>query len=93
MKFFSLAALSLFLGLSMVCASPLEREGGAKITKNEAEHIALKHHEGARVTAAKLQTVEGRKVWSIEIAQGKHQTMVAVDAMSGRILPVKKDPR
>lgn len=93
MKFFSLAALSLLLGLSMVCASPLEREGGAKITKNEAEHIALKHHEGARVTAAKLQTVEGRKVWSIEIAQGKNQTMVAVDAMSGRILPVKKDHR
>ena len=89
MKFFSLAALSLLLGLSMVCASPLEKEGGAKITKNEAEHIALKNHRDARVTAAKLETVEGRIVWSIEIAQGEHRTMIAVDAMTGRILSVK----
>jgi len=93
MKFFSLSALSLLLGLSMVCASPLEKEGGAKITKNEAEHIALKHHKGARVAAAKLETIEGRRVWSIEIAQGRHLTMVAVDAMSGRILSVKKGHR
>jgi peptidase YpeB-like protein len=93
MKFFSVAALSLLLGLSVVCASPLEKEGGAKITKNEAEHIALKNHQGARVTAAKLEKIEGKKVWSIAIAQGKHQTMVAVDAMSGRILPVKKNDR
>jgi len=93
MKFFSLAALSLLLGLSMVCASPLEKEHGTKITKNEAEHIALKHHEGARVMAAKLETVAGRKVWSIEIAQGKDLTLVAVDALTGRILPVKKGNR
>lgn len=93
MKFFSLTALSLLLGLSMVGASPLEKEHGIKITKNEAEHIALKHHEDARVTAAKLETVAGKKVWSIEIAQGKHLTMVEVDAMSGRILPVKKANR
>lgn len=93
MKLFSLTALSLLLGLSMVCASPLEKEGGAKITKNEAEHIALKNQKGARVTAAKLETVAGRKVWSIEIAQGKDLTMVAVDALTGRILPVKKGNR
>lgn len=93
MKFFSLSALSLLLGLSMVCASPLEKEHGTKITKNEAEHIALKHHEGARVTAAKLETIAGRKVWSLEIAQGKHRTMVAVDATSGRILPVEEGHR
>jgi hypothetical protein len=93
MKFFSLAALSLLLGLSMVCASPLQKEGAAKITKNEAEHIALKNHQGARVTAAKLETIEGKKVWSIEIAQGERRTKVAVDAMSGRILPGKKNPR
>jgi uncharacterized membrane protein YkoI len=93
MKFFYLAALSLLLGLSMVCASPLEKEHGTKITKNEAEHIALKDHQGSRVAAAKLETVEGRKVWSIEIAQGEHRTMVAVDAMSGRIVSVKKGSR
>ena len=93
MKFFSLAALSLLLGFSMVCANPREKDRAAKITKNEAEHIALKDHQGARVTAAKLETIDGKKVWSIEIAQGERRSKVAVDAMSGRIVPVKTDHR
>ena len=93
MKFFSLSSLMFLLGLSMVCASPLEKEGGAKITKNEAEHIALKDHHGARVMAAKLETIEGKKVWSIEITQGEHLQTVAVDSMSGRILSVKEARR
>ena len=77
----------------MVWASPLETKDGAKITKNEAEHIALKHHPGARVTAAKLETVQKVKVWSVEIAQGEQRQMVLVDAMSGRIIPPKADHR
>jgi uncharacterized membrane protein YkoI len=93
MKFFSLSALCLLVGLSMIWASPLETKGGAKITKNEAEHIALKHHPGARVTAAKLETVQTVKVWSIEIAQGEQRQMVLVDAMTGRIVPAGPDHR
>ena len=89
MKTISLSALTLLLGLSLVWANPLATEPGTKITKNEAEHIALKDHRGARVAAAKLETVEGRKVWSIEVARGEHRTLVAVDAMTGRILSVK----
>lgn len=77
----------------MVWASPLETKSGAKITKNEAEHIALKQHPGARVTAAKLETVQKVKIWSIEIAQGEQRQMVLVDAMSGRIIPPKTDHR
>lgn len=93
MKFFSLSALCLLVGVSMVWASPLETKSGAKITKNEAEHIALKQHPGARVTAAKLETVQKVKIWSIEIAQGEQRQMVLVDAMSGRIIPPKTDHR
>ncbi len=77
----------------MLYASPLDPEGNAKITKNEAEHIALKGHEHARVTSAKLEAVEGKLVWSIEIAQGSHPTMILVDAMSGRIVSAEKRPR
>ncbi len=93
MKSFSLLAVALFFGVSCLTASPIDPEGPAKITKNEAEHIALKQYEGARVTAAKLKKVEGVLVWSIEIAQmnGKEITRVAVDAKSGRILPGKSD--
>ena len=91
MKIFFLSILSIFLGLSLLAASPQNPKGDAKITKNEAEHIALRQHHGARVTAAKLETVEGKLVWSIEVAQGENRTMVAVDAMTGRIVPPKDD--
>ncbi len=93
MKSFSLAALSLFLGLSLVCANPLAKEPGTKITKNEAEHIALRQHKGARVTSAKLETVEGKKIWVIQIAQGKRQNLVQVNAVSGRVVATEKVSR
>ena len=92
MKMLSLTALSLLLGLSLLSASPLDPKGDAKITKNEAEHIALRHYPRARVTAATLEKVKGKLVWSIEIAKPKSKPVVkvAVDAMSGRIVPEKK---
>ncbi len=93
MKIISLSAFSLFLGLSLVCANPLVKEPGTKITKNEAEHIALRQHKGARVTAAKLETVEGKKIWVIEIAQGKRQATVQVNAVSGRVVASEKVDR
>ena len=87
MKVLCLAALSLLAGLSLVCANPPPASGAAKITKNEAEHIALKFHKDARVTSAKLGENEGRKIWAIEIAQGEHRSIVQVDATSGRVVP------
>ncbi len=93
MKAFSLFVLSLFLGLSLAGASPLEKKFGTKITKNEAEHIALRPHKGARVVGATLETVGGTKVWAIEIAQGKRLTMVKVNATSGRVVAAKRMSR
>jgi len=91
MKPVSLTALSLLLCFSFLSASPLDN-GGAKITKNEAEHIALKNYPGARVTAARLEKGAGGLVWLIEIAPPKSKPAVAVtvDAMSGRIVSDKK---
>jgi uncharacterized membrane protein YkoI len=88
MKLLSFTALSLLLCFSLLSASPLDLEGEAKITKNEAEHIALKHYPGARVTAAKLEKVAEGLVWLIEIAPPKSKPAVAisVDAMSGRVV-------
>ena len=88
MKLFSLAALSSLLCFSFLSASPPDPKGDAKITKNEAEHIALMRYPGARVTAAKLDKVKGRLVWLIEIAPPKSKPAVAVtvDAMIGRIV-------
>ncbi len=74
MKLLSLAALSLLLCFSFLSASPPDPKGDAKITKNEAEHIALMRYPGARVTAAKLDKVKGRLVWLIEIAPAEIET-------------------
>ncbi len=89
MKLISFAVCSLVLCLAPIQASPLNPKGNAKITKNEAEHIALKRFPGARVTSAKLETVQGRLVWSLQIAEEDARTArpVAVDALSGRIAP------
>lgn len=89
MKCFSLTTLSFLLGLSLVCAGPLEKRPGSKITKNEAQHIALRPHKGARVTAARLETIEGKKIWVIQIALGKHEQTVQVNAVTGRIVPTE----
>jgi uncharacterized membrane protein YkoI len=92
MKLFTILASSLAVGLSLLQASPEDSKGGAKITKNEAEHIALRDHAGSRVTAAKLETIKGKMVWLVDIAEPKtqHVMHISVDAMSGYILPEKK---
>ncbi len=89
MKLISFAVCSLVLCLAPIQASPLDPKGNAKITKNEAEHIALKRFPGARVTSAKLETVQGKLVWSLQILDegAKSARAVAVDAMTGRIAP------
>ena len=94
MKLISLAAVVLLTALT-VEASPNEPKSRAKITKNEAEHIALKQHPGARVVSAKLESANGHLVWLLEIAQrpGEPSARVEVDAMSGRIgMPNEKKP-
>ncbi len=93
MKVISLTTLSLLLSVSLLGASPHDRKG-AKITRNEAQHIALKHYPGARVTATKLETVQGVLVWSVEIAPANAKSvLVAVDAKTGRVVPGEKEGR
>ena len=92
MKLFILLASSIVVSFSLLQASPEDSKGVAKITKNEAEHIALRNHAGARVTAANLETVQGKMVWLVDVAEPKaqHAMHVSVDAMSGHILSEKK---
>jgi Predicted membrane protein len=93
MKLISLAALSLLLSLSLLAASP-HKPKDAKITRNEAQHIALKRYPGGRVTTAKLETVQGILVWSIEITPSNAQPVtVAVDATTGLVDPAKMATR
>ena len=92
MKLISFAALGLFVSLSLLHANPLDRPEGAKITRNEAQHIALKRIPGGQVRATTLEKREGKLVWSMAILKPQSQalTAVAVDARTGRIASVKK---
>lgn len=94
MKLFSLIVFLSFLVFAPLRAeSPLNPKGDAKITKNEAEHIALRQYPGARVTEGKLETVHGKLVWSLQLATTSEGTKpVAVDAMTGRITRAQ-DPK
>ncbi|HEY1770807.1 MAG TPA: PepSY domain-containing protein [Chthoniobacterales bacterium] len=94
MKLIRLACLSVLISCATLAASPANPPADAKITKNEAEHIALKQFPHAHVTWSKLEKVSGQMVWSLEIAQpnGKNER-VTVDAMSGRVIsPAGKQP-
>ena len=93
MKRISFSALALLLSLSLLTASP-HTPKGARITRNEAQHIALKGYPGARVTAAKLEKVRGILVWSIAIAPANAKpVLVAVDAQTGHVVPGEKEGR
>ncbi len=93
MKLISLWALALLLFFPLLVARPYA-PGNAKITKNEAQHIALKQYPGAWVTAAKLETVQGTLIWSIQITSPHAKPVaVAVDARSGRVVTGKKETR
>ena len=87
MKLIFLAAFALLLCLAPLQANPLKSKSGARITKNEAQHIALKRHPGARVAHAKLEKVHGKLVWSLKIVEAgnKSPQLVAVDAKTGRM--------
>jgi uncharacterized membrane protein YkoI len=94
MKFLSLTALSFVLALSPLTAAPAFAKEATKITRNEAQHIALKSHRGARVTSATMETVDGKLVWAIEITGPKERvTHVNVDAMSGHIILQTREKR
>ena len=95
MQRFFLLLLALLLSASLLQANPPDSKSGAKITKNEAEHIALKDHSGARVTSARLEKVEGKPVWLVDVSGPKANqlTHVTVDATSGRVLAQKKENR
>ncbi len=60
----------------------------AKITKSEAEHIALGKVQHGRVKSAEIENEKGHLVWSFDIAtpNTKDITEILVDAKSGKII-------
>lgn len=76
---------ALVVGLT-ACSSP----GDAKITKAEAQKIALNRVPNGTIKESELEKEKGRLIWSFDVATPgtKNITEVNVDANTGEIVAV-----
>jgi hypothetical protein len=77
-----IVALSAFCISSGVAADKNEAKHSSKITKARAESIALPKVQDGRIHSAELETVRGRRFWSVYIAKpgSKNAKEIRVDA-------------
>ena len=79
------------------CATEKESEAKlqaqAKVTKTDAERIALAKVPGGTVKEGELEKEKGKLIWSFDIATPGSQdiTEVAVDAVTGAVLSIEKE--
>lgn len=103
----TIAALGLAAGFLAACAT--EREGEekekgakektaqleaqAKITKAEAEKLALAKVPGGTIKEGGIEKEKGKLIWSFDIATpgSRDITEVQVDAISGEIVDIAKE--
>ncbi len=60
----------------------------AKITKAEAEAIALKAVPGGKVMESELEHESGKFIWSLDVKSGKETKEVWIDPQSGKVVKV-----
>jgi hypothetical protein len=65
----------------------------AKITRSDAEHIALSKVPNGRASSGELEREHGTLIWSFDIAKPGTRNIneVQVDAKTGRIVSVKTE--
>lgn len=90
----ALAAL-LLLPLSALAAEQPDKKlmAEAKLSRPQAEAIALKASHGGKVKAAEIEREKGHLVWSFDIAMPKTSTIteVLVDAMDGKVVSLQHE--
>ena len=74
-------------------ASAAQLEAQAKITKAQAEKIALDKVPGGTIKEGEIEKEKGKIIWSFDIATPgtKDITEVNVDAMTGAVVDVSKE--
>ena len=74
-------------------ATPAQLEAQAKITKAQAQKIALDKVPGGTIKEGELEKEKGKLLWSFDIATPgtKDITEVQVDAMTGAIIDISKE--
>ena len=75
-----------FFSTAMMDAKPQAQK--SRITRDEAQHIALAQVPDGRVKSAQLQQKDGKGIWAVAIAKrgSDTATQIFVDATSGHIL-------
>ena len=95
MKMLTLSSIVLSAGLFLGCASEKDGklEGQARITKPEAEKVALAQAPNGTIKEGELEKEKGRLIWSFDIAtpDSKDITEVQVDAQTGQVVAVEKE--
>ena len=78
-------------GLLAGCTSEKQLEAKAKISKVEAEKIALTKAPGGTVKEGELEKEHGKLIWSFDISRPGTSdiTEVQVDAITGSIVSVE----
>ena len=86
------------LGMAFLCrvdATPSEEQLAkeARITRSEAERIALSKVPDGRVSSGELEQEHGTLIWSFDIAKARTRNIneVQVDAKTGKIVSVKTE--
>lgn len=87
------ATLLAVLVITGCATSQAKLAAQAKITKPEAEKIALAKVPGGTIKEAEIEKEKGKLVWSFDIAtpNTKDITEVLVDAMTGDIVAIEKE--
>ncbi len=65
-----------------------EKKEPVKVTKTEAEKIALKAVPGGKVTEAELEHEQGMFFWSLDVKSGKATKEVWISPETGKVLKV-----
>jgi hypothetical protein len=91
----SAVATLAFMFLCRVDAAPSDEQLAkeAKITRSEAERIALSKVPDGRVSSGELEREHGTLIWSFDIAKPGTRNIneVQVDAKTGKIVSVKTE--
>jgi hypothetical protein len=82
-----MARLKVLLVILLLCLSPLS-QAQQRISRAEAEKIALARVPGGKTLTGKLEKEKGRQIWSFDISMpgSRNITEVWIDARTGEVL-------
>lgn len=89
----SLAAVFGMAATSLAAPSEADLMKQAKITKTQAEHIAMAKVPNAKIQSAEIENEHHALVWSFDLVKtgSKDVTEVLVNARTGKIVSVSKE--